>query len=51
MVKHNTPGEPDGEQAFWIDGELRGHWSGINWRKTAGLQANALTVETYVTDR
>ena len=51
MVKHNTPGLPDGEQAFWIDGELRGHWTGINWRTTAGLQANALTVETYVTDR
>ena len=51
MVKHNTPGLPDGGQAFWIDGELRGHWAGIDWRKTAGLQANALTVETYVTER
>jgi hypothetical protein len=51
MVKHNRPGESDGEQAYWIDGELCGHWTGINWRKTAGLQANALTVESYVTDR
>lgn len=51
MLQHNTPGEPDGEQAFWIDGELRGHWRGINWRTTAGLQANALTLESYVTDR
>ncbi len=51
MLKHNTPGIPDGEQAFWIDGELLGHWTGINWRKTAGLQANALTLESYITDR
>ncbi|HNU98904.1 MAG: hypothetical protein KA191_07890 [Verrucomicrobia bacterium] len=50
MLKHNTPGQPDGEQAFWIDGRLLGHWKGINWRKTAQLRANALTLETYVTD-
>lgn len=51
MLKHNTPGRDDGEQAFWIDGELRGHWSGINWRTSPTLWANALTLESYVTDR
>lgn len=51
MLKHNTPGRPDGEQAFWIDGRLLGHWKGINWRTNAALQANALTLESYVTDR
>ena len=51
MLKHNTPGEPDGEQAFWIDGKLLGHWKGINWRKAASLKANALTLESYITDR
>lgn len=51
MLKHNTPGQPDGEQAFWIDGELLGHWKGINWRKSATLRANALTLESYITDR
>jgi hypothetical protein len=51
MLKHNTPGQPDGEQAFWIDGALQGHWKGINWRKTASLKANALTLESYITDR
>lgn len=49
MLKHNTPGTPDGEQAFWIDGALLGHWKGINWRKTETLTANALTVESYIT--
>ncbi len=51
MLKHNTPGQPDGEHAFWIDGELLGHWKGINWRKTEQLKANALTLESYITDR
>jgi hypothetical protein len=51
MLKHNTPGRPDGEQAFWIDGVLQGYWKGMNWRKTPALQANALTLESYVTDR
>ena len=50
FLRHNTPGKDDGEQAFWIDGRLRGHWKGINWRKTPGLRANALTLESYVTD-
>jgi hypothetical protein len=50
MLKHNTPGKPDGEQAFWIDGRLMGHWQGINWRKSDTLWANALTLESYVTD-
>ena len=51
MLKHNTPGQPDGEQAFWVDGALQGHWKGFNWRKTASIKANALTLETYITDR
>ena len=49
MLQHNTPGKGDGEQAFWIDGKLLGHWKGINWRKSPSLMANALTVESYIT--
>jgi hypothetical protein len=51
MLKHNSPGVRDGEQAYWIDGQLRGHWRGINWRKAPGLMANAFTLESYITDR
>lgn len=51
MLKHNTPGKPDGEQAFWIDGKLQGHWKNINWRTSSTLWANALTLEAYITDR
>jgi len=51
MLKHNTPNQPNGEQAFWSDGKLLGYWKGINWRKDGRLKANALTLESYVTDR
>jgi hypothetical protein len=51
MLKHNTPGEPDGEQAYWINGKLTGHWTGINWRTSPTLWANSLAMESYVTDR
>ena len=51
MLQHNTPGSDDGEQAYWIDGELRGHWRGFNWRTSPTLLANAFTLESYVTDR
>ncbi len=51
MVKHNTPGQRDGEQAFWIDGQLQGHWSGFLWRESPTLWANSLALESYVTDR
>ncbi len=51
MIRHNAPGEADGEQAYWIDGELRGHWRGFRWRSTPTLWANAFTLESYVTDR
>lgn len=51
MIKHNTPGEQDGEQAFWIDGQLQGHWTGFRWRTSPTLWANSLALESYVTDR
>ncbi|MCR9294115.1 MAG: hypothetical protein NXI32_15435 [bacterium] len=51
MLQHNTPGKDDGEQAYWIDGQLRGHWRGFNWRTSPTLFANAFTLESYVTDR
>ena len=51
MLRHNTPGKADGAHAFWIDGVLMGHWEGISWRRSPTLMANALTVESYITDR
>jgi hypothetical protein len=51
MLKHNKPNQADGEQAFWIDGNLIGHWKNFNWRTDSQLKANAFTLESYVTNR
>ena len=52
MVKMNGPDlGRSGEQAFWIDGKLMGHWNGYNWRTSSKLMANALSLESYITDR
>lgn len=50
MVKANTPGKSDGEQAFWIDGELGGHFKDIRWRDTADLKINCFWLLLYVHD-
>jgi len=42
VIRANTPGINDGEQALWIDGELVGYWSGLNWRLTDALKPNCL---------
>ncbi len=48
MLKANTPGQTDGEQAFWIDGELKGHFKGIRWRTTDELKINDFWLMLYV---
>lgn len=48
MVKANTPGRADGEQAFWVDGQLKGHYTGIRWRTTDKLKINCLWVLLYI---
>lgn len=48
MVKANTPGQADGEQAFWIDGELKGRFTGIRWRTTEQLKINDFWLLLYV---
>jgi len=34
-VTLNMPGQHDGGQKFWIDGALRGSWSGVSFRDSA----------------
>jgi len=48
MIKANTPGKADGEQAFWIDGELKNRDSGIQWRNTKDLKINDFWLMLYV---
>ena len=49
MVACNTPRQPDGEVALWIDGKQLAHHKNINWRSDAKLKLNALWLMLYVT--
>ncbi len=52
MLKANsTPEKADGEQAFWIDGRLQGHFKGIRWRSTNRLKINSFWLLYYNTDQ
>lgn len=48
MVKLNTPGEHDGEQAYWVDGRKIYHQEGIRWRDTLNLRLNLLMLDVYI---
>ena len=48
MIKANTPGQADGEEAFWIDGKPAARFTGIRWRTDARLQVNDFWLMLYV---
>ena len=50
MLKANGSGQTDGEQAFWIDGELIGHFKGMVWRFTSDLKINSFSIGLYIHD-
>lgn len=50
MVKANSEGKKDGEQAFWIDGRLIGHFKDMSWRTTDKLRINCFWLLLYVHD-
>lgn len=45
-IKLNTPGQKNAVQKFWIDGQLRGAWSGISLRKTSDLRLNSVMISS-----
>ena len=49
MIRTNTLGKADGEQAFWIDGKCAGRWGGYRWRKHEDLKVSAVWLLYYVT--
>ncbi len=48
MLKLNTPGKPDGEQAFWVDGKELYRQGGFRWRDSDILRINSLTLDVYI---
>jgi len=52
MLKANSsPEKADGEQAFWVDGELYGRFPGFRWRTTDQLKINSFWLLFYNTDQ
>ena len=49
MLKCNRAPKRDGEQAFWINGKLAGHFKDFRWRTTNDLKINAFWLLYYVT--
>jgi hypothetical protein len=49
MGCNSEPEKNDGEQAFWIDGELGGCFKGFRWRSTTELKLNTIWLLYYVT--
>jgi hypothetical protein len=41
-VRLNDPGARDARQTFWIDGVVRGDWSGFAWRANDLLRLNSM---------
>jgi len=49
MFKANSkPEAHDGECAYWIDGKLRYHGTGFNWRTADNLKLNAVNLLHYM---
>ena len=52
MLKANSsPDKADGEQAFWVDGELYGRFKDFRWRTTNKLKINSFWLLFYNTDQ
>jgi len=52
MLKANSsPEKADGEQAFWVDGELYGRFGDFCWRTTDKLKINSFWLLYYNTDQ
>jgi len=51
LQANSSPEKADGEQAFWVDGELYGRFGGFRWRTTDKLKINSFWLLFYNTDQ
>ncbi|MFZ1983878.1 MAG: chitobiase/beta-hexosaminidase C-terminal domain-containing protein [Desulfatitalea sp.] len=49
MMKANTPGQHDGEMAYWINGVMAHHVTGMMWRISPTLMINRVRLQHYIT--
>lgn len=50
MMKANTPGEHDGEMAYWVDEELIHSEEEMMWRTVPELALNRVRLQHYITE-
>ena len=50
MLKANSAGQKNGEQAFWINGKLIGHFKNMTWRHVNDLRINKFHIGLYIHD-
>jgi hypothetical protein len=48
MLKPNDAGQRNGETKLWIDGMLKGHYTGLRFRDTDDLKINELDITAYM---
>jgi len=48
MVRLNQPGQKNGEQALWVDGDKIIHKTGLRWRETELLKLNTFKFGLYI---
>jgi len=48
MIRVNSPGQPDGEAAAWVDGKLYLHYRGIRWRSDASVKLKRVEIGVYI---
>jgi len=51
LKANSSPDKTDGEQAFWVDGQLYGRFGGFRWRTTDKLKINSFWLLFYNTDQ
>ncbi|MEC7522676.1 MAG: hypothetical protein VYE22_22500 [Myxococcota bacterium] len=49
-MRANTPGEHDGEMAYWVDEALAHRETGMMWRTTDRLALNRARLQHYITE-
>ncbi len=50
MMKANTPGQIDGEMAYWVGDQLIYQQGGMMWRTISDLALNRIRVQHYITE-
>jgi len=51
LKANSSPEKADGEQAFWVNGELYGRFPGFRWRTSDKLKINSFWLLYYNTDQ